>query len=113
MTAEGGQNKEMLISRRLEGLRSSRLDHSMQNFMAVLFRRVPRPDSPDLAGKIKKNWGRDRRRREKPPKAGKTAEGGKNRRRRKKSPKAGNCQEWVPKSSDFVPGGIFSWRIRI
>ena len=38
--AEGGtknaecRNKEMAISRRLEGLRSSRLDHSMQNFMA-------------------------------------------------------------------------------
>ena len=80
--AEGGKNaecrnKEMAISRRLEGLRSSRLDHSMQNFMAVLFRRVPRPDSPDLEGKIKKNWGRDRRRREKSPKAGKIAEGGK------------------------------------
>ena len=30
------ENKEMLISRRLEGLRSSRLDHSMQNFMTEL-----------------------------------------------------------------------------
>ena len=57
MTTEGGQNKEMLISRRLEGLRSSRLDHSMQNFKAVLFRRVPRPDTPDLEGKITKNGG--------------------------------------------------------
>ena len=86
--AEGGKNaecrnKEMAISRRLEGLRSSRLDHSMQNFMAVLFRRVPRPDSPDLAGKIIKNWGvtaeggKDRRRRERSPKAEKIAEGGK------------------------------------
>ena len=45
----------MAISRRLEGLRSSRLDHSMQNFKAVLFRRVPRPDSLDLAGKIAKS----------------------------------------------------------
>ena len=81
-----GRNKEMPISRRLEGLRSSRLDHSMQNFMAVLFRRVPRPDSPDLAGQIKKTGGvtaeggKNRRRREKSPKAGKIAEGGKNRR---------------------------------
>ena len=45
----------MAISRRLEGLRSSRLDHSMQNFKAVLFRRVPRPDSLDLAGNITKS----------------------------------------------------------
>ena len=64
-----GRNKETAISRRLEGLRSSRLDHSMQNFKAVLFRRVQRPDSPDLAGTITKNWGRDRRRRAKSPKA--------------------------------------------
>ena len=28
------RNKEMVISRRLEGLRSSRLDQSMQNFVA-------------------------------------------------------------------------------
>ena len=27
----------------------------MQNFKAVLFRRVPRPDSPDLAGQITKS----------------------------------------------------------
>ena len=52
-----GRNKEMPISRRLEGLRSSRLDHSMQNFIAALFRRVLRPDSPDLAGQIKKYEG--------------------------------------------------------
>ena len=71
-----GRNKEMPISRRLEGLRSSRLDHSMQKFKAVLFRRVPRPDSPDLAGKITKHWGRDRRRRAKSPKAEKLAGGG-------------------------------------
>ena len=80
--AEGGKNrrrrtnrrnKEMAISRRLEGLRSSRLVYPVQNFKAVLFRRVPRPDSPDLAGKITKNWGRDRRRRAKSPKAEKLA----------------------------------------
>ena len=88
-----GRNKEMPISRRLEGLRSSRLVYPVQNFKAVLFRRVPRPDSPDLVGKITKNGGvtaeggKNRRRREKSPKAGKIAEGGKNRRRRKKSPK--------------------------
>ena len=46
-----GRNKEMAICRRLEGLRSSRLVYPVQNFKAVLFRRVPRPDSPDLAGK--------------------------------------------------------------
>ena len=88
-----GRNKEMPISRRLEGLRSSRLVYPVQNFKKVLFRRVPRPDSPDLAGKITKKWGRDRRRREKSPKAGKTAEGRKNRRRRDKSPKAGKIAE--------------------
>ena len=70
-----GRNKEMPISRRLEGLRSSRLVYPVQNFKAVLFRRVPRPDSPDLAGKITKNWGRDRRRRAKSPKAEKLAGG--------------------------------------
>ena len=95
-----GRNKEMAISRRLEGLRSSRLDHSMQNFTPELLEALPRPDSPDLDGKSTKNWGRDRRRREKSPKA-------------EKLPKAGNCRKWGPRSSDFVPGGIFSWRIRI
>ena len=89
---EGGKNaecrnKEMAISRRLEGLRSSRLDHSMQNFKAVLFRRVPRPDSPD--GNIMKDWGRDRRRRERSPKAGKIAEGG------NKSQKEGNSDSII------------------
>ena len=49
----------------------------MQKFKAVLFRRVPRPDSPDLAGNITNKLVLERRRREKPPKAGKIAEGGK------------------------------------
>ena len=63
----------MAISRRLEGLRSSRLDHSMQNFTPELLESLPRPDSLDLEGKITKNWGRDRRRRAKSPKAEKLA----------------------------------------
>ena len=95
------RNKEMAISRRLEGLRSSRLDHSMQNFMPELLEALPRPDSPKLEGKITKNWGataeggKNRRRREKSPKAGKIAEGGKHRRRRERSPKARNGRKWV------------------
>ena len=87
--AEGGKNaecrnKEMAISRRLGGLRSSRLDHSMQNSTPELLEALPRPDSPDLEGKNTNNCGRDRRRRKKSPKAEKIAEGGKNRRRRNK-----------------------------
>ena len=49
----------------------------MQNFMAELMEPLPRRDSSNFEGEITKNWGRDRRRREKPPKAGKIAEGGK------------------------------------
>ena len=94
------RNKEMAISRRLEGLRSSRLDHSMQNFTPELLEALLRPDSLDLEGKITNKWGRDRRRREKSPKA-------------EKLPKAGNGRKWGPKSSDVVSGGIFSRRTRI
>ena len=47
----------MATSRRLEGLRSSRLDHSMQNFMAELLEHLPRPDSLDLLPKLRKNEG--------------------------------------------------------
>ena len=71
----------------------------MQNFKAVLFRRVPRPDSPDLKGKTLKNGGvtaeggKNRRRRETSPKAEKSAEGGNNRRRRETSPKAEKSAE--------------------
>ena len=72
----------------------------MQNFKAVLFRRVPRPDSPDFIGKINNKWGV-------------TAEGGKNRRRREKSPKAEKTAEggkWSKMDSQelrFCPQGYF------
>ena len=47
----------MAISRRLEGLRSSRLELSMQNSMAELVELLPRPDSLDLLPKLRKNEG--------------------------------------------------------
>ena len=84
------RNKEMAISRRLEGLRSSRFDHSIQNFMAEVYEPLPRPDSPDLAGQIIKNWGRDRRRRAKSPKA-------------EKLPRVARGSHEVPRGSHGVP----------